>query len=74
MHRAFLHFDTDNSGTISKEELKEALKVSTSLVPCWFHNQFSVACLARLASPVLQQCSVPASFRRSGGWRTLDFG
>lgn len=27
MYRAFKHFDTDNSGTISKEELTEALKV-----------------------------------------------
>jgi hypothetical protein len=31
MMRAFQHFDTDNSGTISKEELKEALKVGPSL-------------------------------------------
>lgn len=29
MYRAFKHFDTDNSGTISKEELTEALKVCT---------------------------------------------
>ena len=27
MRAAFMHFDTDNSGTISKDELREALKV-----------------------------------------------
>lgn len=27
MYRAFQHFDTDNSGTISQEELREALRV-----------------------------------------------
>ena len=32
MYRAFKHFDTDNSGTISKEELTEALKVRTLLI------------------------------------------
>ena len=33
MMRAFQHFDTDNSGTISKEELKEALKVGGRSLP-----------------------------------------
>ena len=28
MYRAFQHFDTDNSGTISQAELREALRVS----------------------------------------------
>jgi len=27
MYRAFQHFDTDNSGTISQAELREALQV-----------------------------------------------
>lgn len=27
MYRAFQHFDTDNSGTISQSELREALRV-----------------------------------------------
>ena len=27
MYRAFQHFDTDNSGTISQAELREALRV-----------------------------------------------
>ena len=27
MYRAFQHFDTDNSGTISQAELREALSV-----------------------------------------------
>ena len=30
MYRAFQHFDTDNSGTISQAELREALRVSTA--------------------------------------------
>jgi Ca2+-binding EF-hand superfamily protein len=30
MYRAFQHFDTDNSGTISQAELREALRVSHS--------------------------------------------
>ena len=33
MYRAFQHFDTDNSGTISQAELREALRVSTARAP-----------------------------------------
>lgn len=39
MMRAFHHFDTDNSGTISKEELKAALKVPSCSCRTFFSRQ-----------------------------------
>lgn len=52
MRAAFLHFDKDNSGTISREELREALKVGTGggvptgrALPMW-HNQSLYAILS----------------------------
>lgn len=44
MYRAFQHFDTDNSGTISQAELREALRVSTAPARfCWLAPEASQA-------------------------------
>ncbi len=44
MYRAFQHFDTDNSGTISQSELREALRVRDSLIFIIFLRR-SIGCM-----------------------------
>ena len=60
MYRAFQHFDTDNSGTISQAELREALRVSTAPAHCcWLVPDASQAALHALPSyPLHTPCAL----------------
>lgn len=52
MYNAFRHFDSDNSGYISQQELEDALTVSIFRLPC-HELHASVTC----AMPQKRDCS-----------------
>ena len=54
MYRAFQHFDTDNSGTISQAELREALRVST--MPA--HSRWAVPAALQAAISIATQSAM----------------